>query len=113
MGGATAATSSVIHSDDVRGLILQYPAINLNPQAEVDGAQLDVNKYKRKVLILQGTSDKIVPLNMSKELLNHYNKYNKDHAEMITYEGQPHVFTGPYKVKAAEDVYKFIKNNRI
>lgn len=50
---------------------------------------------------------------MSEELLNHYNKYNKKHAEMITYEGQPHVFTGPYKVKAAEDIYKFIKNNII
>ena len=56
MVGATAVTSSVIHSDDIKGLILQYPSINLNPQTEVDGAQFDINKYKIKVLIFQGTS---------------------------------------------------------
>lgn len=109
MGGATTAVSSVNHSSDVKAIILQYPAINLDPQAKVDGADLDVNKYTNKVLILQGTSDEIVPLSMSQELLAHYNKYNKEHAEMITYDGQPHVFTGPYKVKAAEDIFKFIK----
>ena len=109
MGGATIAVSSVNHSNDVKAIILQYPAINLDPQAEVDGSDLDANKYINKVLILQGTSDKIVPLSMSQDILSHYNKYNKDHAEMIIYDGQPHVFTGPYKVKSAEDIYKFIK----
>ncbi len=68
---------------------MQYPAINLNPQAEIDGAELDVNKYTRKVLILQGTFDKIVPLSMFKDLLNHYNKYNESLAQMIIYKGQP------------------------
>ena len=55
----------------------------------------------------------VVPFNMSEELLNHYNKYNKEHAEMIIYEGQPPVFTGPYKLKDVENIYKFIKNNII
>ncbi len=46
---------------------------------------------------------------MSQALLEHYNKYNKDHAEMITYKGQPHVFNDLHKVKATEDIYRFIK----
>ena len=112
MGGATTAASSVNHSNDVKAIILQYPAINLVPEAKVDNAELDVNKFINKVLILQGTSDKIVPLSMSQELLAHYNKYDNEHANMITYDGQPHVFTGPYKVRAAEDIYKFIKKLR-
>ena len=68
MGGATIAVSSVNHSNDVKAIILQYPAINLDPQAEVDGSDLDANKYINKVLILQGTSDKIVPLSISQDL---------------------------------------------
>ena len=57
MGGATVATAAVTHSDDIRGIVLQYPAINLNPDAMVSGAPLDVNGYTGPVLILQGTKD--------------------------------------------------------
>lgn len=113
MGGATAATCAVTHSSDIKAMILQYPAINLNPQALVDGADLDANKYTNDVLILQGNKDKIVPLSMSEGLLAHYNKYNENHAEMIIYDGQPHVFTGKYKVNAARDIYKFIEKEII
>ncbi len=109
MGGATAATCAVTHSDDIRAMILQYPAINLNPDAMVDGADLDVNKYTRDVLILQGNKDVIVPLSMSESLLTHYNKLRSDHAQMIIYDGEPHVFRGKYKVVAASDIYKFIQ----
>ena len=49
-------------------------------------------------MILQGTSDKIVPLSITQALLEQYNKYNKEHAEMITYKGQPYGFKGPHKV---------------
>ena len=110
MGGATVATAAVTHSDDIRGIILQYPAINLNPDATVDGATYDVNKYTRNVLLLQGTTDKIVPLSMLENLYAHYNKYAK-HCTMRVYEGQPHVFTGKYKVIAARAVYEFICDN--
>ena len=109
MGGATAATCAVTHSDDIRAMILQYPAINLNLDAMVDGADLDVNKYTRDVLILQGNKDVIVPLSMSESLLTHYNKLRSDHAQMIIYDGEPHVFRGKYKVVAASDIYKFIQ----
>lgn len=50
---------------------------------------------------------------MSEGLLAHYNKYNENHAEMIIYDGQPHVFTGKYKVYAARDIYKFIEKEII
>lgn len=109
MGGATAASCSVAHSSDIKALVLQYPAINLDPQAMVDGAELDVNRYTNDVLILQGNKDTIVPPSMSETLLNHYNKYDKDHAEMKIYDGQPHVFTGDYKVAAAQDIYNFFQ----
>ena len=111
MGGATVATGAVTHSDDIRAIILQYPAINLNPDAEVDGAAYDVNKYTRNVLLLQGTTDKIVPLSMSENLYAYYNKYAK-HCVMRVYEGQPHVFTGKYKVIAARAVYEFVQDQR-
>ena len=110
MGGATVATCAVTHSEDIRAIILQYPAINLNPDASVDGATYDVNKYTPNVLLLQGTADKIVPLSMSENLCAHYNEYNPDHCKMVVYDGQPHVFDGKYKVIAAGEIYKFIQN---
>lgn len=112
MGGATVATAAVTHSDDIRGIILQYPAINLNPDASVDGAIYDVNRYTRNVLLLQGTVDEIVPLSMSENLYAHYNKYT-EHCVMRVYEGQPHVFTGKYKVIAARAVYEFIQDEEV
>ena len=109
MGGATVATAAVTHSDDIRGIVLQYPAINLNLDATVSGAPLDVNGYTGPVLILQGTKDVIVPMEMSQNLAAHYNTLRDDHAELIIYEGQPHVFTGKYKVLAAKEIYRFLE----
>lgn len=110
MGGATVATAAVTHSEDIRGIILQYPATNLNPDAMAGGAELDVNRYSPDVLILQGTNDKIVPLEMSEALTRHYNTLRPDHARLVVYEGQPHVFTGKYKVEAAREIYGFIRD---
>lgn len=109
MGGATAAAASVTHSEDIRAVILQYPAINLVPEAEKDEAEYDVNRYTGPVLILQGNADEIVPLEMSEDLYAHYNEKEKNHAEMKIYDGQPHVFHGPYKVQAARDIYDFLE----
>ncbi len=109
MGGATVATAAVTHSDDIRGIVLEYPAINLNPEAMVSGAPLDVNGYTGPVLILQGTKDVIVPMEMSQNLTAHYNTLRDDHAELVIYEGQPHVFTGKYKVLAAKEIYRFLE----
>ncbi len=111
MSEATVATAVVTHSDDIRAITLQYPAINLNPDATVDGAAYNVNKYTRNVLLLQGTTDKIVPLFMSENLYAHYNK-NAKHCVMRIYEGEPHVFTGKYKVIAARAVYEFIEDQK-
>lgn len=109
MGGTTVATCAVSHSDDIRAIVLQYPAINLNPDALIEGAPLDVNGYTPDVLLLQGTSDVIVPLQMSETLRDHYNTLRPDHCRMVVYEGQPHVFTGKFKVEAAEEIYHFIE----
>ena len=111
MGGATVATAAVTHSDDIRGIVLEYPAINLNPDAMVSGAPLDANGYTGSVLILQGTKDVIVSMEMSKNLTAYYNTLRDDHAELVIYEGQPHVFTGKYKVLAAKEIYRFLEGN--
>ena len=109
MGGATVATAAVTHSADIRGIVLEYPAINLNPDATASGAPLDVNGYTGPVLILQGAKDVIVPIEMSQSLTAHYNTLRDNHAELIVYEGQPHVFTGKYKVLAAKEIYRFFE----
>ncbi len=107
MGGATVATCAETHNNDIRAIVLQYPAINLNPEALTDGARFDANKYRKNVLILTGSNDKITPLSLVSGLHEHYNKYQK-HATRKVYEGQPHVFNGKYKVIAAQDIYEFI-----
>ena len=108
MGGVTVATCAVTHTDDIKGIILQYPAIFLNEQAYEIGAEYDVNGYKNPVLLLQGDSDKVVPDKYSRELCDYYNSIDENHCRMIIYNGQPHVFTGKYKVIAAKDIYEFI-----
>ncbi len=108
MGGATVATCAVTHTSDIKGIILQYPAIFLNEQAYESGSEFNVNNYKNPVLILQGNNDKIVPDKYSTELCNYYNNENKEHCKMIMYDSQPHVFTGKYKVIAAKNIYQFI-----
>ena len=103
MGGVTVATCAVIHTDDIKGTILQYPVIFLNEQAYEIGAEYPV-------LLLQGDSDKVVPDKYSIELCDYYNSIDKNHCRMIIYNGQPHVFTGKYKVIAAKDIYEFINS---
>lgn len=110
MGGVTVATCAVTHTDDIKGIILQYPAIFLNEQAYEIGAEYNVNGYKNPVLLLQGDSDKVVPDKYSIELCDYYNSIDKNHYRMIIYNGQPHVFTGKYKVIAAKDTYEFINS---
>ena len=110
MGGATVASASVTHSKDIKGIVLQYPAINLVPDAMSEDAEHDVRKYENKVLLLQGTKDVIVPQKMSDKLAAYYNAYDTEKCNYIVYEGQPHVFTGKYKVIAAEEIYRFIRN---
>ena len=112
MGGATVAATSVTHSEDVRAIILQYPAINLVPTALVDGSDYDANRYTADVMLLQGTADVIVPQAMSDALAAHYNILRPDHCHYVIYEGQPHVFTGEYKVEAAGEIYRFIQEHQ-
>ena len=111
MGGATVAACASTHSEDIQGIILQYPAINLNPDALIDGAEYDTNKYTKNVLILTGSKDKITPLPLVRGLYEHYNSY-REHAIMKVYEGQPHVFDGNFKVMAAKDTYEFIQKEK-
>lgn len=43
------------------------------------------------------------------DLTAQYNTLRDDHAELVIYEGQPHVFTGKYKVLAAKEIYRFLE----
>ena len=104
MGGATVAASSVTHTQDIRGIILQYPAMNLVPEAMCAGSRHDVHRYKNPVLLLQGDCDDIVPETMSAQLAAYYNQQ----CTYVIYSGQPHVFSEKYKRIAAEEIYHFI-----
>lgn len=110
MGGATAATCAITHNADVRGIILQFPATFFMTEPTVDGSAYDVNRYTGKVLVLQGAKDDLVTLSMAQELATHYNKY-VEHCRLVVYKNQQHVFDGKYRIVAARDAYKFIKNN--
>ena len=109
MGGATVAAASVTHSEDVRAIVLQYPAINLEPTAQTKGGEYDINRYSKDVLLLQGTADTIVPCEWIEALTEYCNELYPDHARLVIYKGQPHVFTGKYKVEAAREIYGFIQ----
>lgn len=111
MGGATTCACVIRHTQDIKGVILQYPAINLVPDLMKESAVYDISQYKNKILILQGTDDKIVPYKWS-ENLNDYCNVHGTPSEIVMYEGQPHVFTGKYKIKAAEEIYRFINSNK-
>ncbi len=104
MGGATAAAASTAHTEDIRAMILQYPAINLLPGALISGGEYDANQFENDVLILQGSGDKIVSTDMAKALAAHDNALRPAHCTLVVYAGQPHVFTGKYKVKAADEI---------
>ena len=108
MGGATVAAASVTHTQDIKGIILQYPAMNLVPEAMCAESAYDVHKYGNPVLLLQGTCDEIVPEAMSAQLSAYYSQQCK----YIIYPGQPHVFSGKYKVIAAEEIYNFILSSK-
>lgn len=108
MGGCVSAVTAVSHSDDIRGLIMQFPAVNLCKELMVRGSEYDANLYTGDVLILQGTNDVIVPLEMSQEIHQYYNTAREDHCTLRIYYNQPHVFNGEFKVIAARDIYNFI-----
>lgn len=109
MGGVTVATCATTHSEDIRGIIFQYPAIFLNEQAYEVGAEYDVNRFENPVLLLQGDNDKIVAKILGRAL-RILQQRQQNHCRMIIYGGQPHVFTGKYKVIAARDIYDFIND---
>ena len=69
-----------------------------------------MNRFENPVLLLQGDKDKIVAKKYSDKLCEYYNSVNKNHCRMIIYGGQPHVFTGKYKVIAARGIYDFIND---
>lgn len=112
MGGCVAALTAEKYNNDLAGLILQYPAIFLNQETQIAGSKYDVNKFEKNVLILHGDEDKVVDWKYSNELNDYYNTLRPDHSKLITYKGQPHVFTGKYKVEAAKEIYKFIMDNQ-
>ena len=66
------------------------------------------------VAIAQRKNLRVIPLvgpdKYSIELCDYYNSIDKNHCRMIIYNGQPHVFTGKYKVIAAKDIYEFINS---
>lgn len=117
-GGFVSAITAADHADGIRGMILLYPAFVLvdDAKGQFDSVSeisdqmfykwmtvgkayfkdiLDydvysqIKKYKKRVLIIHGDADDIVPLSYSKKVVSVYKK-----ADLKVIKGAGHVFYG-------------------
>ena len=124
-GGLVAALASVDLKEDIRSLVLLYPAFTIPLMARMtereykgfperyeilggvvgrpyfyDALEIDIEKcftYDRKVLILHGDRDDIVPLSSSKKACGRY-----PNAELKIFHGARHGFKDGYVDRACE-----------
>lgn len=134
-GGVVASLCASEILDEVRGLLLLYPAYSIPDMANdnfadadsvpdeytVWGMQLgkvyysdcltfdvyeEIGKYKGPVIIYHGTEDQVVPYSYSEKAVKVF-----ENAELITENGIGHGFEPELKYSVAEDMTEFIKVN--
>lgn len=134
-GGFVSAYVACRRPDEVRGLVLLYPAFVIRHDAEgrrrPDGSipeQLSVfgmpigrryvedalsfdiygimGSYRGPVLILHGDRDRIVPIAYSERAVRMFPS-----AELVVMEGQGHGFSGRVRRRAAELALAFLERN--
>ena len=134
-GGCVSAITAPYHRDQIRALILYYPAFCIPEDAQKRHETVDdipktekvfglkvgkiysenlmdydifseIVQYDRPVLIIHGDADKVVPFEYGKRAYEVY-----DQAELITMEGEDHGFSAKGKLTAAEYSYRFITEN--
>ncbi len=134
-GGLVATYVGSQLKDKIRGLILLYPAYEIqddiktrtNPDNDMDplnflgwkispiynsdGLSFDVydimSDYQGQTLILQGDDDEIVPMEYAKRAADEF-----ENAKLVIYEGAGHGWAdGEFKDQAIKDSIEFIGNN--
>lgn len=133
-GGLVSALTGASRAEEIRGMVLLYPAFNIPkvalepygdianvpPVADVLGskvgriyfedlAQVDLAaafaNFAQPVLIIHGDRDTLVPLANSQVALKKYRD-----AHLVVIPGADHGFYGKEVDRAAQEILKFIKN---
>ena len=134
-GGFVSSYVAAKRPDDVRGLIAVYPAYVIQDDARkrapdldaapetmevmgmtlgkiynVDALSFDIYEllpnFKRKVLILHGTADKLVPISYSERAVTTF-----PDASLVKFDGAGHGFWGPDLFRAITLALEFVKEN--
>jgi dipeptidyl aminopeptidase/acylaminoacyl peptidase len=129
-GGYVSAITAAQRNDEIKGLLLLYPAFVLSENLQYDSVNnipetqktmgmtisrvyyenlLDYNiydvigNYKGDVEIFHGDSDKVVDLSYSERAINTYLS-----AKLHVFPGEQHGFTAPARLEVAGLVYDYL-----
>lgn len=134
-GGLVAALLGEERTDDVRGMVLLYPALVIPDDARDEypnredipdignrfgiavgrgyfddvwdmDVYEEIGKFDKDVLIIHGSVDSIVPISYSEQAANKYPS-----AELIVLDGAGHGFYGTQREEAASEVVRFLQEN--
>ena len=134
-GGCVSAITAPYHKDQIKAMVLYYPAFCIPEDAQKRHESVDdipntekvfgmrvgkiyseklmdydiyseIAAYDKPVLIIHGDADKVVPIEYGKRAEEVYND-----VEFITLEGEDHGFSAKGKLIAAEQSYNFIMQN--
>lgn len=132
-GGCVAGITAPEFQDELRGLILYYPAFCIPEDARKKFQRVEdipevsktfgqnvgkvyneklldydvydeIRKYDRPVLIMHGDKDRLVPIAYGKKAAEVY-----PHARFETFHGEIHGFTGAGKKRAIRMTYAFLE----
>ena len=135
-GGLVTALAAEECKDELKGMALYYPALNIpddwrrNYASEDDipetidfwGLKLgecfcksmrefytfdNIGGFDKEILIIHGDKDAIVPLNYAEKAVKHYSN-----AELVVLQGEGHGFTPQGAKKAMELVLDFMKSQK-
>ena len=136
-GGAVSAIAGAEHEDEIRGMILLYPAFVLVDEANSlfqDASEIpepyffmwmnvgrayfepllgydiyeDISDYKRNILIIHGDADEIVPLSYSERALEVYSS-----AELKIISQAGHGFYGENAARAIDWMLEYLQENSV
>jgi len=132
-GGIVTAITAPEYNDEIKGVVLYYPAFLIPENAQKQFDSIDdvpdtveslghtigktyykdlfnydpygvIGGYTGPVLIIHGDKDELVPLSYSERALQVY-----ENAELITLEGEIHGWTADGRGVAAKEAYQFFE----
>ena len=136
-GGAVSAIAGAEHENEIRGMILLYPAFVVVDEANSlfqDASEIpepyffmwmnvgrayfepllgydiyeDISDYKRNILIIHGDADEIVPLSYSERALEVYSS-----AELKIISQAGHGFYGENAARAIDWMLEYLQENSV